>query len=31
LRADQFHADRSTNILTLSGHVQMTLLGAKKK
>jgi len=30
LRADQFHADRSTNILTLSGHVQMTLAGTKK-
>lgn len=30
LRADQFHADRSTNILTLSGHVQMTLFGTKK-
>src|SRR5882724_3658355 len=30
LRADEFHADRATNILTLSGHVQMTLTGAKK-
>ncbi|HJT44382.1 MAG TPA: LPS export ABC transporter periplasmic protein LptC [Rhizomicrobium sp.] len=30
LRADGFHADRATNILTLSGHVQMTILGAKK-
>ncbi len=30
LRADEFHADRSTNILTLSGHVQMTLTGTKK-
>ena len=30
LRADTFHADRSTNILTLSGHVQMTLTGKKK-
>jgi len=30
LRADEFHADRATNILTLSGHVQMTLLGTKK-
>ena len=30
LRADEFHADRATNILTLSGHVQMTLFGAKK-
>jgi lipopolysaccharide export system protein LptC len=31
LRADRFHADRATNILTLSGHVQMTLFGTKKK
>jgi lipopolysaccharide export system protein LptC len=31
LRADQFHADRATNILTLSGHVHMTLFGTKKK
>jgi lipopolysaccharide export system protein LptC len=30
LRADEFHADRATAILTLSGHVQMTLIGAKK-
>jgi lipopolysaccharide export system protein LptC len=30
LRADEFHADRATNILTLSGHVQMTLSGTKK-
>jgi lipopolysaccharide export system protein LptC len=30
LRADTFHADRSTNILTLNGHVQMTLTGTKK-
>jgi lipopolysaccharide export system protein LptC len=30
LRADEFHADRATNILTLTGHVQMTLLGNKK-
>ena len=30
LRADRFHADRATNILTLSGHVQMTLFGNKK-
>jgi lipopolysaccharide export system protein LptC len=30
LRADEFHADRATNLLTLSGHVQMTLLGTKK-
>src|SRR6202012_6292122 len=31
LRADEFHADRATDILTLSGHVHMTLYGAKKK
>ena len=31
LRADQFHADRATNILTLSGHVHMTLFGTRKK
>ena len=30
LRADEFHADRATNVLTLSGHVQMTLTGTKK-
>jgi len=30
LRADTFHADRATNILTLSGHVHMTLVGMKK-
>ena len=30
LRADEFHADRATDILTLSGHVQMTLFGSKK-
>jgi lipopolysaccharide export system protein LptC len=30
LRADEFHADRTTNILTLSGHVHMTLVGTKK-
>jgi lipopolysaccharide export system protein LptC len=30
LRADEFHADRATDILTLSGHVQMTLFGTKK-
>jgi len=30
LRADEFHADRATNILTLSGHVQMTLFGSKR-
>ena len=29
LRADEFHADRATDILTLSGHVQMTLFGSK--
>ena len=29
LRADGFHADRATNILTLSGHVHMTLYGSK--
>jgi len=27
LRADSFHADRLANILTLDGHVQMTLFG----
>ena len=27
LRSDEFHADRTTNTLTLSGHVQMTLFG----
>lgn len=30
LRADEFHADRATDILTLSGHVQMTLFGTEK-
>ncbi len=30
LRADEFHADRETNLLTLTGHVQMTLLGNHK-
>jgi lipopolysaccharide export system protein LptC len=30
LRADEFHADRTTDILTLTGHVQMTLFGTKK-
>jgi lipopolysaccharide export system protein LptC len=30
LRADQFHADRATDILTLNGHVQMTLFGTTK-
>jgi lipopolysaccharide export system protein LptC len=30
LRADEFHADRATDILTLSGHVQMTMFGTHK-
>jgi len=30
LHADEFHADRAANLLILSGHVQMTLLGTKK-
>jgi lipopolysaccharide export system protein LptC len=30
LRADEFHADRATNLLTLTGHVQMVLMGTKK-
>jgi lipopolysaccharide export system protein LptC len=30
VRADEFHADRTNNILTLSGHVHMTLLGTRK-
>ena len=30
MRADQFHADRATGTLTLTGHVQMTLFGSKK-
>ena len=30
LRADEFHADRATDILTLTGHVQMTLFGSKR-
>jgi lipopolysaccharide export system protein LptC len=30
LRADSFHADRATSILTLNGHVHMTLVGTKK-
>lgn len=30
LRADSFHADRETNLLTLAGHVQMTVLGTSK-
>jgi lipopolysaccharide export system protein LptC len=29
-RADEFHADRNTGMLLLSGHVQMTLTGTKK-
>jgi lipopolysaccharide export system protein LptC len=29
-RADEFHADRESGLLTLSGHVQMTLTGTKK-
>jgi lipopolysaccharide export system protein LptC len=29
-RADRFHADRASSLLTLSGHVQMTLFGNKK-
>ncbi len=29
LSADQFHFDRDTRILTLSGHVHMTILGSK--
>jgi lipopolysaccharide export system protein LptC len=29
LRADQFHFDRDTKILTLDGHVRMTIVGAK--
>ncbi|HUE65462.1 MAG TPA: LPS export ABC transporter periplasmic protein LptC [Rhizomicrobium sp.] len=29
LRADEFHADRDTDILTLTGHVRMTLFGSK--
>jgi len=29
LRADEFHADRDTDILTLNGHVRMTLFGSK--
>ena len=29
LRADEFHADRNTDILTLTGHVHMTLFGSK--
>jgi lipopolysaccharide export system protein LptC len=30
LSADSFHADRETSLLTLSGHVRMTLLGSSK-
>jgi lipopolysaccharide export system protein LptC len=30
LRADEFHADRDTGILTLTGHVQMTLFRNRK-
>lgn len=30
LRADSFHADRSTNLLTLAGHVHMTFSGPRK-
>jgi lipopolysaccharide export system protein LptC len=30
LRADEFHADRATDILTLGGHVHMTLFGSRK-
>ena len=30
LRADEFHADRVANILTLHGHVHMMLTGTKK-
>lgn len=30
LRADGFHADRATNLLTLTGHVQMTVLGSPR-
>ncbi|HEU0162850.1 MAG TPA: LPS export ABC transporter periplasmic protein LptC [Rhizomicrobium sp.] len=30
LRADRFHADRATNILTLSGNVRMTITGTSK-
>lgn len=29
IRADQFHFDRDSKILTLSGHVHMTILGTK--
>lgn len=30
LRADEFHADRATHLLTLSGNVRMTVSGAAK-
>jgi lipopolysaccharide export system protein LptC len=30
LRADEFHADRTTGLLTLTGHVQMSLVGSPK-
>jgi lipopolysaccharide export system protein LptC len=30
LRADEFHADRDTDILTLTGHVHMTIFGNRK-
>ncbi|MCX7281407.1 MAG: LPS export ABC transporter periplasmic protein LptC [Alphaproteobacteria bacterium] len=30
LRADEFHADRANNSLTLTGHVQMSLFGNEK-
>jgi len=29
LKADEFHYDRDAKLLTLSGHVQMTILGSK--
>lgn len=29
LRADSFHADRDTGLLTLNGHVRMSVVGAK--
>jgi lipopolysaccharide export system protein LptC len=29
-RADKFHADRNTNLLTLTGNVRMTLHGTSK-
>jgi lipopolysaccharide export system protein LptC len=30
MRADQFHYDRDSHLLTLDGHVKMTLIGKKK-